>query len=173
MGEWFSNPATWIIVGISLLSVVIGATWKAASWKTKVDSDRSDFKSRLDSFVAEIRTDIKRIFERLPAPQTVAGASPLRLTELGQRISTRLNAGAIADELVPILRERTEGKAPYEIQEMCFKYIRDEYEPPPETQALILQCAFDDGVAKDGVLDVIAIELRDRLLSPSDQAALP
>ena len=93
----------------------------------------------------------------------------MRLTELGRKISARLGAAAIADSLVPHARERASGLQPYEIQELCFAYIRNEYEPPDDVRALILQCAFDNGLEREAVLDVIAIELRDRLLpNPSD-----
>ena len=85
---WASNPATWIIGSLSLLSVVIGASIAFGTWKGKVDTNQSHFKTTLDSFMVEIRADIKRIFERLPS-ETVSGASPLRLTAKGRQYHRR------------------------------------------------------------------------------------
>ena len=173
MSEWYANPLVWIGV-LSSSAVVTGVIFAIGQWKGKVDSDRSSFKRTLDAFMSEIRVDIKRIFERLPPAPTVAGASPLRLTEPGREISDRLDASAIADNLVPELRERVADMQPYDIQELCYKYIRNEYEPPDDVKALILQYAFDNGIDREQVLDVIAIELRDRLLpNPPDGSPPP
>ncbi len=169
MSEWYANPLVWIGL-LSSSAVVIGIIFAIGQWKGKVDSDRDSFKRTLDAFMSEIRADIKRIFERLPPAPTVAGASPLRLTELGRKISDRLDASAIADSLAPDLRERIADMQPYEIQEFCFSYLRREYEPPDRVRSLILECAFDNGIDREQVLDVIAIELRDRLLpNPPDE----
>ena len=115
--------------------------------------------------IKEVRDNVNKILGRLGS-DTVAGTSPLRLTEKGQRISARLNAAALAKEIAPRLEARVAGKQPYEIQEICFEYARREYVPSPEVQALIMQCAFDNGIDRDQVLDVLAIELRDLLLPP-------
>ena len=173
--DWYSNPVVWI-GSLSLAAVVVGAIFSIGQWKGRLDADRSTLRKDIDSdrvtirdFMAEIRADIKKIFERLPPPlTTVAGVSPLRLTELGRKISARLTASAIADGLAPHLRERVAGLQPYEIQELCFAYIRDEYEPPDDLRTLILQCAFDNGIDREQVLNVIAIELRDQLLPPTE-----
>ena len=170
MNDWVTNPLVWMGI-LSVSAVVVGTIFGIGQWKGRLDADRSALRKDIDSdritirdFMAEIRADIKKIFERLPSPLTVAGASPLRLTELGKKISARLAAGAIADDLAPHLRERVAGLQPYEIQELCFDYIRKEYEPPDPVKALILACAFDNGIDRNQVLNVLAIELRDRLL---------
>ena len=59
---------------------------------------------------------------------------------------------------------------PYEVQELCFKYMNgDEFVPRDDVRTLILQCAFDKGLKREQVLDVIAIELRDRLLPKQEE----
>ena len=126
MNEWFANPLFWVAF-VSLLSVAAGAIFAFGQWKGKVDSDRASFKE----FMTEVRNDIKEILRRLPS-HTLAGSSPLRLTDLGKSISERLDAPALAQDLAPLLQERIKGKTPYEIQEMCFDYIRHEYQPPEE-----------------------------------------
>ena len=103
-------------------------------------------------------------------PTTSTSGSPITLTDLGRKISARLDAGAIADSLVPKTHNRVSGMHPYEVLEPCFDYIRgSEFAPPDDVKALILQCAFDNGFNRDQVLDVIAIELRDRLLPGQEE----
>lgn len=158
MNEWFVNPLFWIAF-LPPLAVAAGTIFAFGLWKGKVDSDRASFKE----FMKEVRNDIKEILRRLPS-RTLAGGSPLRLTDLGKSISERLGTPVLAQGLAPLLQERIEGKTPYEIQEMCFDYIRHEYKPPDEVEALIKTCAYDNGIDRGQVVDVLAVELRDRLL---------
>ena len=158
MNEWFANPLFWIAL-LSLLSVAAGVIFAFGQWKGKVDSDRATFRE----FMTEARNDIKELLRR--SSHTLAGSSPLRLTNLGKSISERLDAPALAQDLAPLLQERIKGKTPYEIQEMCFDYIRHEYKPPDEVEALIKTCAYDNGIDRGQVVDVLAVELRDRLLA--------
>ena len=161
MPEWMSHPTT-IIVG---LVTVIGAAFKIARWTGSVDADRG----RFDAFMEEVRADIKKILDRLPLPSTTMSGSPLRLTDLGRRISEELDAAALAEQLAPALRDQAEGKDPYSIQELCFEYVRGKYEPPEETELRIRLLAFDNGIDREQVINVIAIELRDRLLTLPDR----
>ena len=158
MNEWFANPLFWVAF-VSLLSVAAGAIFAFGQWKGKVDSDRASFKE----FMTEVRNDIKELLRR--SSHTLAGSSPLRLTDLGKSISERLDAPALAQDLAPLLQERIEGKTPYEIQEMCFDYIRHQYNPPDEVDTLIKTCAYDNGIDRGQVVDVLAVELRDKLLA--------
>ena len=170
MSNWYANPLVWIGL-LSLAAVVFGLVFGLGQWKGNLDSDRASFKEFMAGIkgdLAQIRSDINRIFERLPSGPLARG-SPLRLTELGRKISARLDAGTIADSLLPQLRGRSSGLQPYEIQELCFAHVREKYEPPKDVEALILQCAFDDGLDRKEVLDVIAIELRDRLLPRQEE----
>lgn len=164
MSDWYTNPIVWISA-ITVLVIVGRIIFLFGQWKGKVDEAQSAFKTALESFMEEIRADIKSIFERM-APVTATSGSPIRLTDLGHKISARLDANAIADSLVPQLRARVSGMQPYEVQEFCFTYVRgSEFAPSDDLKTLILQCAFDNGINQEQVLDVIAIELRDRLLS--------
>ena len=153
MKEWLATPQLWV-----LLFAAVGTIFGFGLWKGKVDSDRASFKE----FMKEVRNDIKELLRR--SSHTLAGSSPLRLTDLGKSISGRLDAPALAQDLAPLLQKRIEGKTPYEIQEMCFDYIRHEYKPPDQVEALIKACAYDNGIDRGQVVDVLAVELRDRLL---------
>ena len=145
---------------MSALSLVVGGAFAFGTWKGKVDSDRASFKE----FMNEVRDDIKEMLGRLPSP-TVTDASPLQLTDCGKSISERLGAADLAQGLAPLLQAQIEGKTPYEIQERCFDYVRHEYEPPEDVETRVKTCAYDHGIKRGQVLDVLAVELRDKLLT--------
>ena len=91
MDDWYANPVVWTLVGLAIL----GAFGRILYWRGRVDSDRASFKEFMEGIkddVAEIRSDIKKILDRLPPPTTVVGASPQRLIELGKKTSTQLEA---------------------------------------------------------------------------------
>ena len=168
MADWYDNPLVWI-GAIAMIVALARLVFLFGQWKGKVDEAQSTFKTALDAFMEEIRADIKEILERM-GPAKSTGGSPITLTDLGRKISARLDAGAIADSLVPKIRARVSGMQPYEVQKPCFDYIRGgEFKPTDDVNALIMQCAFDNGLNRDQVLDVIAIELRDRLLSGQEE----
>ena len=159
MKDWLANPVAWVAL-LSLLSMVVGGAFAFGTWKGRVDSDRASFKE----FTKEVRDDIKEILGRLPSPR-VADTSPLHLTDCGKSISKRLGAPELAENLVQRLRAQVEGRTPYEIQEKCFDYARREYEPPEEVEVRVKNCAYDFGIKRGQVLDVLAVELRDKLLA--------
>ena len=192
MDEWYTNPLVWIGV-LSSVSVMVGTIFWLGQWKGRVDADWSALRKDIDSdrstvreFMAEIRADIKRIhaditrihaditrnraditrlFERLPPPEPVASGSPLRLTTLGQSMSDELGVSAWATETAPNLLHRAQGMTAYKVQEMCFEYARNEWKPSDEWDARIDACACSRGMERKSVLDVFAVELRDRLLT--------
>ncbi len=157
MPEWAGNPLLWAVAAATVAGLIFGA----GTWVGAVNSDRAAFKE----FMTEVRDDIKEILQRLPA-RTVTGGSPLRLTDLGKRISERLGAASMARDLASGLREQAAGKPGHEIQEMCFDYVENRYAPPGEVDALIRECAYENGIEREQVLRAIAVELRDRLLQP-------
>ena len=156
------NPVFWIIMLTSVCTVA-GIIFAAGRWKGEIDSERKRLESTLNAFMAEIRADIKKIFLRLPS-STLSEESPLQLTELGRGISERLEAPRWASETAEKVRPRTKGMVPYDIQEFCRLYVRDDYEPSQEMEESIKACAYEHGLDRQQVLDVLAIALRDRLI---------
>ena len=164
MSDLVASPLVWIGV-FSMVSVVVGIIFAAGQWKGRVDSDRDTFRTTLK----EIRDDIKRIFERLPPrpPSPVlTGNSPLQLTDLGRSISATLEAPRWAAEIAPSLESRVRGMVAYDIQEFCRTYVYNEFQPTQDQEEKIKACAYDNALDRREVLDVLAIELRDVLLSP-------
>ena len=76
-----------------------------------------------------------------------------------------ITSGLIVDNLISAVRGRKKDKSSYDIQELCFDYVKNEWKVPDETESLIRECAYENGTDRKQVLDVIAVELRDRLLS--------
>lgn len=77
MADWLNTP---LIVTASL--AVIYAVVKVIRWTATVDLKLNQF----TDFAKEVRDDIKQILLRLP-PVPVAGSSPLRLTDFGEKMA--------------------------------------------------------------------------------------
>ena len=136
-------------------------------WSAGVDTDRSNFKT----FMSEIRSEIRKIHDRiddifgkLGGPATLQTASPITLTELGRSVSEKLGAVAWAEKRAPLLLDQVADVGAYDIQVFAYQYVEEEFTPDPAMEETIKQCAYDNGLRPKQVLDVLAIELRDRLL---------
>ena len=160
MPEWIATSPWWAFLTVG------GLILSAGIWIGKVHTNLGTLKSFTENVrddIRELRQDIKRLLSWQGSP-TVGGKSPLSLTEIGKKVSNELNMPDMAARLAPYLKSRVEGMLPYDIQEFCFDYIRDEYQLPTEYEAQIKQCAYDNGLDCDDILDALAIVLRDKLL---------
>ncbi len=146
------------VVAVGVALVKIGA------WKGGVD----EHKSTVVRFMERVEDKLDKIFDRVRTAQPLDTGSPLRLNELGEKISGTLDAAAWARREAGDLRPRVATKSPYDIQQFCFQYVSDEFKPDKEFDAAIKDCAFRHGASVGGVLDVLAIELRDILLGDQD-----
>ena len=153
---------------IILIILSIGtAVFYIGRWVGKVNSDSKSF----NGFMEEVKDDIKvirenitEIFNRL-SPLEATGSSPLTLTELGENISEYVDAKKIANQLIEEFDvEKLEGDSFYTVQEYCKDYILNKFKPSPEQDRKILDCAYEHGVRRNQVENVIAIELRDRVI---------
>ena len=161
MENWLDTPlilVAFLAVGSVLVSIGV--------WVGNVNADRKSFKEFMD----EVRNDIKKILARLPAP-TIERGSPLRLTDLGRSVADDLDVGKWVVRVAPSLIARVKGKQPFEFQNVCFDYVRDEFEPDEEQLRKMQMSASENGIDLDAVLDVLAVELRDRLLELSPTPA--
>ena len=180
MPQFLSSPWAPISVIATVVTVLIAVfvlLFKTGRWSGKVEADHTglqrsldDHKNTLSSFMAEIRDDIKQILTRLP-PATVAGASPLTLTDLGKSVSQAIGGSTWAELAAITLAERAQGKQPQEIQELCFTYVTKEYTPDDAMDARIMTAAYENGIEREQILRVLAIELRDRLLGREGHTA--
>ena len=165
MSEWYESPAVWISAGILLIAVARIA-FGIGGWATGVDKDSKRFDKFIDKIEGKldhISEQISDLFRRLPSP-VAEGKSPLQLNKLGQSISDTLGAKQWAGEIAKGLKERVINKPPYDVQEFSFNYVRGEFKPTDEQESELGQCAYEHGIEKNIALDVLALELRDKLL---------
>ena len=143
--------------GILVVIAIGGVFWAAASWYGSVNSDRSSFKE----FMNEVRDDIKKILQRLPAP-TVASSSPMTLTDFGKEIAEELGAKTWAEGLAPNVLEEIKGKRPFEVDEFAEDYVQKEL--TKDWQDNVAASAYRRGLKREHVLNVLRVVLRDELL---------
>ena len=165
--------AAWLFIPTTVIAVIAAGTliFKFGTWVSDVNADRRefrDFMKEVRADIREIRSKIESILDRLP-PVPARDGSPLRLTDLGERITKTLGGRAWAQETAAVLAERAQGKQPYDIQELCTAYVREEFAPTAELDAQIKACAYESSLKREQVLEVLAIELRDVLLELSGQ----
>ena len=103
MPEWAADRPRWVVFG--LVIAVVGTIVKFARWTGRVDASLDT----LGKGIAEIREDIEKLLHGQPS-KTVDSGSPLRLTDLGRRISEALETEGIVNGLVP-RRGRCEDRA--------------------------------------------------------------
>lgn len=163
MEEILGNPVSWVVV-LSVLGALGGAVWWASSIHSKVGS-LDDSMKEVRNDMTEVRNDIKKIFARLPLPTTVEGKSPLALTEFGQEISNELEAKKWADALALQLSAKVRGKEEFEIYEFCADYVSNLCTSDTNQDVKIRKAAYNHGIGRDQVLNVLVIELRDSLLA--------
>lgn len=152
----------WIVVVLA----ICGATYKFIKWTAVVDADRDQFRD----FMKEIRDDIKEIFKRLPGEPLEKVTSPISLTDYGKRLSQSINALEITDLLITRVTKAVEGFNAYQIQEYCFSFSKDELlielkENHADLFDKIHEVAFEEGIEVEKLTRVIALELRDKILS--------
>ena len=157
------NP--WMLVGafVALATVI----FYVGKWVGGINA----FKSGAIGLLNDIRNDVRTLLDRVPAVH-IARGSPLRLTELGKSVSRALDAPAWMASLATELADRVgESSSPYDIQEFCLAYMRDEFDTTAEQMERIKQCAYDSGLETQHVLEILAIELRDKLLAQPEASA--
>ena len=159
MKELFQNPLTYVVI-----IAICTAIFKSGTWVGGVNEDRKSFKK----FMEEVKEKLDKILERLPAVPFV-GSSPLRLTDLGQKMSAQVGGKEWVARIVPDLINDVAGMPPYEIQEFCINYMTQTFRPTPAQLAKLQECAYESGLEVSNVLKVLAVELRDKLLELTEQ----
>ncbi len=183
MQELFSDPRAWLV-----LAAFVGLVFAVGRWVGEVNSDRKSFKefmaetrrqlgeiqgqlaevhrqfAEVHRQLAEVHRQIGEIFGRLPS-EAIAGTSPLRLTELGKRVSEAIDGRELAVELAQGLLPQAEGKRPHQIARLCSDYVNDTFKPTAEQLDRFEAAAYEEGITRSEVFQVIAVELRDHLLA--------
>ena len=145
----------WLAAALAAVGLLI----KAAHWAGTI----SEHKSQVTALLEEVRTDIKKILGRLPV-DTVASSSPLTLTDTGREVSEVLRVVDWARHQAKYLQSEIAGMSDYEVQQFCFDFITTRYEPAMKQNRAINDVAYAQGLTREQVLKVFALELRDTLL---------
>ena len=147
-------PSWWITPAAVVAVALVGALVKWLLWIGSMN----EHKSEASSLLREIRADIKKIFQRLPA-EPIGSASPRALTDYGQRIADAVDAKIWAEREAQNLDAQAEGRRGYEIEDLAFQHV-ETHELSPD----IRETAFEQGFTVAHVRDVLAVVLRDVLL---------
>ena len=163
--SWIA-PAITAVVAIILMHLTFSRSSKdAGKWEGSVTAKIESFEKFAKDVreeLREIRDDVKKIFERLPA-QATASESPVPLTDLGKKISKEIEAPKWVEQVISSLVPQVNGKGHYDIQEFCFEYVKGESVLTEKMDKRVKSSAYDNGIEKWQVLRVLAIELRDAL----------
>lgn len=153
MENWLSTPG-----GVSAILALLGAVGGLIYWMGKVQ----EHKGIVSKFIEEIRGDIKKIFERLPAtPVGVKSGSPLELTDFGRHMAAIMGAQEWADTLAPALQKNLAGKQAFEVDEFSRRYVHENM----RYNERVAKCMYETGAERDGALRVLHVVLRDALLA--------
>ena len=162
------------IVGAVAAAIVIGGVLVSIGiWIGSVNANLKTFKDAVGEIkeaVDKIRDTTNSVLHELTS-KTLAPGSPLEPNELGKKVSEAIGVPSIVKGLAAGLSEKAEGKHPYDIQELCFNFVRDDYEPSDEVEKNIKEFAYKNGISRADVMDVLAVELRDEILRLIEQKA--
>ena len=155
VNDVLSSPLPWIV---ALVGVGI--------WVGKVNERTSAVSNVMIEIRNELRTILQKI-ERvlLRVDDGVARGSPLQLTDVGRSMSETLGSTAWAEAKALDLFEQVRGMGPYDVQEFSKKFVTDKFEPDAAMESAIKACAYEHGLQRNDVLQVLVIELRDQLLA--------
>ena len=163
-----------LVAGLALRATTRQSIGDDGEWKGWVNADRKNFKefmARIDRTIQKIQEDINRIFLSIP-PDPFYRSSPIRLNDLGNAISSAIGGTEWAGRHATTVVSRIEGFDAYEIQHFCFAYVK-EADYSDEEKKAIRSSAYENGLTRDRVRRVLAIELRDKLLELAGGLAAP
>ena len=145
------------VVGTITASLaIIGAVVAISRWTGRVDTRLEN----LETAAKTVAKDIKKIL-RLWQPEVV-GASPLQLTELGDRMAAFMKAQDWAAGIAPNLLPQVVDKQPFEIDQVARDHVASKLDASMER--LVAACAYEFGRKPTGVRNVLHVVLRDELL---------
>lgn len=154
-----------LLAGLILYFLKKAFDW--AEWRGEQNAFKSSLggtMDRIEKAITTIQNDIKGILRALP-PKPIETDSPIRLNDLGRKISSELDAANWAENKVDDLIEDLRDKQPYEIQEYCFEYVTGKgFVDSDDRLRQVNDSAYNHGLDVGQVLRVVGVELRDVIL---------
>lgn len=142
---------------------IIGAVVAISRWTGRVDTRLE----KLESFMESVKKDMEKFRKQLAkvlraVEQEVAGASPLKLTELGTKMAEFMKAQDWAGSLAPSLLPQVVNKQPFEVDLFAQEHVATKLDS--EMARRVAACAYEFGRDQSGVRNVLHVVLRDELL---------
>lgn len=163
MVEWlFSDPkGQWALVGVVVVFILFVMRW---FYKHKSEHDIiTHTVNGMESGIGNINLKLDKLLFHIAG--LGSSKSPLRLTDLGMRVSEMIDARSIAKELAPAMIDQMRGLPEFDIQEQCHRHFLGADRRLTEDQCVrFKQCAYKEGLELEHLYLVCAIELRDELL---------
>lgn len=160
MQHVIDNPL-WIVVAITVLGTIFGI----GKWVGGINSDRKNLKGVLQGLkntLGVVQEDVKKLLLAAPSP-VIQRRSRLQLTELGQEILGKIEGAEWAKEIASHWKSQVDGMNTYEIQEYCRVTIGN-LGVSAARKNILQEVAFEHGLRESQVREVLAIEVRDRLI---------
>ncbi len=113
---------------------------------------------------------LEKIFHFLPNEPLEKRTSPISLTDYGKKLSREISASEISDMELTNVAGQVKDLNAYQIQEYCFEFAKNELLKKLKEKHLdfydkIHEVAFHEGIEVEKLTRVIALELRDKILS--------
>ena len=100
-------------------------------------------------------------------PSVAEGKSPIKLNETGRAVSEEIGSKEWANAHAETVREQVAGMNPYDIQSFCVDHVTEDILSEVELEKA-KAAAFKNGIDLSSVLLVMALDLRNHLLTPEE-----
>jgi len=167
----------WAGITVGLIGgviVLLRTVFAVNKWIIHVNAhtdSAEEIKGKIDDLQTTLERKIDRVmniavlaFVRSRNEPVVETKSPPRLAKFGKEISSELKLESVAQGLARELAQQIIDKEDYEIHEFSANFARGEYIPSSQDDENFKKYSFSKGVPREIILEVLAIELRDKLL---------
>ena len=172
------NDIIVILVGATvafggILVAAMATTWKVKKFlDSKVNvSDFDGFKKYIALEFKEFKRELRNLSDKISKTGTVSSESPKQLNSVGREVAKTINADSMLDKYYNDLKKEVDESKPeneYDIHQASENAAFNIYERlSHDEKNIIKKAAYNSGVEIQGVLMVIAIMLRDKLLKES------
>ena len=168
MTDFILNPFTIISALIAVAVLIFGC----GKWVGRVNSEQQairdsfeDVKGWIDEIrkdVGTLREGVAKLIGRLEERPTVESGSPLHLTDFGEELAESLDAKKWAEAEAARMLPDAKDMQPFEIDDTCVAYVMDELDD--DMTRRVAELAYDQGIERQSVRNVLHVVLRDELL---------
>ena len=167
IGKWIGNVNT---DRKSFKEFMKGVEKKIEKINDKFDDKFEKINDKFDDKFEKINDKLEKIFHLLHNEPIEKRTSPISLTDYGQKLSQEISASEISDMELTNATEQVKDCNAYQIQEYCFEFAKNALlkklnEKHRDFYDKIHEVAFNEGIEVEKLTRVIALELRDKILS--------